>query len=133
MSTGAGSQEEDEEEEKEEKRNDGRVLDTYKLLEAFSCQVWSFSVLMGLIQVTPGGVELRQGRSLEVRGSLELQNGGLTALEDAWDDFQVEAFSCQVWSFLCFWGVSRWLLQVSSCVSGGPRKSGEAQSARTVA
>ena len=31
-----------------------------------------------------------------VEGSLELQNGGLRALDD---DFQVEAFVCQVWSF----------------------------------
>ena len=44
-------------------------------------------------------MELRPWRSLEVRGSPELQNGGLRALEEAWGDFLVEAFSCQVWSF----------------------------------
>ena len=49
------------------------------LLEAFSCQVWSFSVLLGRLQVVPGGVALRPRRSLEVRGSPELQNGGLRA------------------------------------------------------
>ena len=47
------------------------------LIEAFFCHVWSFSVLLGHLQVAPGGVELRPRRSLEVRGSLELQNGGL--------------------------------------------------------
>ena len=40
---------------------------------------WVFGV-----QVTPEGVELRPRRSQEVGGSLELQNGGLKALEEAW-------------------------------------------------
>ena len=40
---------------------------------------WVFGV-----QVAPEGVELRPRRSQEVRGSLELQNGGLRALEEAW-------------------------------------------------
>ena len=57
------------------------------LIEAFSCQVWSFSVFLKRVQVAPGGVELRPRRSLEVRGSPELQNGGLRALEEAWDEF----------------------------------------------
>ena len=56
-------------------------------------------MLLGRLQVAPGGVELRPRRSLEVRGSPELQNGGLRALEEVWGDFLVEAFSCQVWSF----------------------------------
>ena len=68
-------------------------------LEAFSCQVWSFSVLLGRLLVAPGGVELRPWRSEEVRGSPELQNGGLRALEEAWDDVLIEADSCQVWLF----------------------------------
>ena len=63
--------------------NSGRGLDDDFLLEAFSCQVWSFSVLLGRVQAVPGGVELRPRRSLEVRGSLKLQNGGLRALEEA--------------------------------------------------
>ena len=58
----------------------------------------SSSVPLGRLQVGPGGVELLPRRSLEVRGSPELQNGGLRALEDAWDDFLLEAFSCQVCS-----------------------------------
>jgi len=74
------------------------------LLEAFSCQVWSFSVLLGRFQMVPGGVELRPRRSLEVRGSPELQNADLRALEEALDDFLLEAFSCQVWSFSVFLG-----------------------------
>ena len=64
------------------------------LLEAFFFQFWSFSVLLGRLQVAPGGVELRPRRSLEVRGSLELQNGGLRALGEAWDDFLIEAACC---------------------------------------
>ena len=60
----------------------GRGLDDDFL--AFSCQVWSFSVLLGRLQVAPGGVELRPTKSQEVRGSPELQNGGLRALEKAW-------------------------------------------------
>ena len=64
-----------------------------------SCQVWSFSVLLGRVPVVPGGVEVRPRRSLEVRGSPELQNGALRALEKLFDDFLLEAFSCQVWSF----------------------------------
>ena len=56
--------------------------------------IWSFR-----LQVAPGGVELRPRRSQEVRGSPELQNGGLRVLEEAWDDFLLEALSCQVCSF----------------------------------
>ena len=45
-----------------------------------------------------GGVELCPRRPQEVKGSPELQNGGLRPLEDAWDDFLLEVFLCQVWS-----------------------------------
>ena len=41
----------------------------------------------------------RPWKSLEVRGSLELQNGCLRALKEAWDDFLLEAIPCQVWLF----------------------------------
>ena len=54
------------------------------LLEAFSCQVWSFSVLLGRLWVGPGDVDRRPWSTQEVRGSHELQNGGLRALEEAW-------------------------------------------------
>ena len=54
------------------------------------------------------GVELRPRRSQEVRGSPELQNGGLRALEEAWGEFLVEAFPVKSCRFLCFWGVSWW-------------------------
>ena len=43
-----------------------------------------FLVLSFRLQVAPGSVELRPGRSQEVRGSPQLQNGGLRALEEAW-------------------------------------------------
>jgi hypothetical protein len=62
----------------------GRGLDDDFQVEAFFCQVWPFSVLLGRLQVNPGGVELRPRRSQEVRGSPELQNGGLRALGEAW-------------------------------------------------
>ena len=61
------------------------------LYELFFCQVWSFSVLLVRLHVAPGDVELRLRRSLELRGSPELQNGGLRALEEAWDHFLIEA------------------------------------------
>ena len=35
-----------------------------------------------------------------MEGSLELQNGGLRALEEAWNDFLIEAFSVKSRSFL---------------------------------
>ena len=38
------------------------------------------------VQEGPGGVELRPWRSQEVQRSPELQNGGLRAVEEAWDD-----------------------------------------------
>ena len=46
------------------------------------------------VSVAPGGVKLRLRRSQEVIGSPELQNGGLRALEEAWDDLLIDAFSC---------------------------------------
>ena len=39
-----------------------------------------------LVVLCPGASELRPWRSQEVKGSPELQNGGLRALEEAWDD-----------------------------------------------
>ena len=33
--------------------------------------------------------------------SLELENGGLRALEEAWNDFLIEAFSVKSGRFLC--------------------------------
>jgi hypothetical protein len=45
------------------------------LLEAFSCQVWSLSVLLERLQASPG--------------SPELQNGGLIALGEACDEFLI--------------------------------------------
>ena len=79
-------------------------------------------MLLGRLRLVPEGVELRPWRSLQVRGSPELQNGRLRALEEAWDDFLLKAFSCQVWLF----SVSLGRLQV---VPGGvevrPRRSQE--------
>ena len=108
-----------------------------------------------------GGVKLRPRRSLEVRGSPELQNGGLRALGKAsmttipghpWmQGFPItrpafgsisvrpamvlcSPFRSQIVRFCVLVDfVSRWLQEVSSCVQGGFRRSGEVQSSRTVA
>ena len=94
------------------------------LLEAFSCQVCLFSVVLGRLKLVPEGVELRPWRSLEVRGSPELQNGGLRALEEAWTTTSSSRhFPVKSSRFLCFWGVSECFQEVSSCVSGGLMKS----------
>ena len=92
------------------------------LVEAFCWQVWSFSVLLRRLQVAPGCVQLRPWRSLEVRGSPELQNGGLRALEEAWDDSCLRHVAVKLGRFLCSWGVSGWLQEASSCIPGGPRR-----------
>ena len=36
-----------------------------------------------------------------MEGSLELQNGGLRALEEAWNEFLIEAFLVKSGHFLC--------------------------------
>ena len=55
--------------------------------------MWSFSVCLGRVLVAAGGVEQRPWRSQNLGGSPELQNGGLRALEEAWDDFLLEALT----------------------------------------
>ena len=67
---------------------------------------------LALLQVAPGGVELRPRKSYELRGSPEPQNGGLGALEEAWDDFLIEAVSCQVCLFSVLLGRVCWLVCV---------------------
>ena len=104
----------------------GRGLGDDFLLEAFSRQVWSFSVLLGRVQVAPGGHELRPRRSLEVRGSPRLQNGGLRALERPWvTTFCLRHFPVKCRRFLCFGGASRWLQEMTSCVPGVPGGQGK--------
>jgi hypothetical protein len=77
----------------------GRGADDDFLIEAFSCQVWSLSVLLGRLQVTSGG----RAASWEVPGAL-----GKPTAPEWWpessgrsldDNVQVEAFFCQVWLF----------------------------------
>ena len=54
------------------------------------------------IQVAPEGVGLRPRRSQEVRGSLDPQNGGLRALEEAWmTTFRLRHLSVKSGRFLC--------------------------------
>ena len=60
---------------------DGRVLD------ASGYDFRDFSILC------PGSSQLLPCTSRDVKGSLQAQNGGLRALEEAWDDFLLEVFS----------------------------------------
>ena len=83
--------------------------------------------------VAPGGVELRPRRSQEVKGRPELQNGGLRALEEAWDDFLLEAFSCQVCSFSVVLGRLKLVPEGVELRPWRSWRSGGAQSSRTVA
>ena len=53
--------------------------------------------------MAPQGVKLRLRRSQEVRRSLELQNGGLRALKEAWmRNFSLRHFPVKSGRFLCF-------------------------------
>ena len=55
--------------------------------------------------MAPGAVELHLRRSQEVRGSLQPQNGGLRALEEAWmATFGLRHFPVKSGVFLCFFG-----------------------------
>ena len=58
------------------------VNENFNILDIFS--YWKYAHGVSGIFLAPEGVELRPRRSQEVRGSPELQNGGLRALEDAW-------------------------------------------------
>ena len=52
------------------------------------------------VQVAQGGGKLGPRRTQDLKGSPELQNGGLRALEDAWMTISpIQTFSCQVWWF----------------------------------
>ena len=48
-------------------------------------------LLGDLVVSSPGGSRRCRAASKEVPGGPELQNGGLRALEEAWDDFLLEA------------------------------------------
>ena len=89
---------------------------TISRLRHFSVKFGRFLCFRG-VQVDPGGVKLGLWRSKELRGSPELQKGGLRALEEAWMTtfIQVEALlesldgrvldtSGQVWSFSALLG-----------------------------
>jgi len=76
-------------------------------------------------------VELRPRRPQELRGSLELLNGGLRALEEAWmTTFRLRHFLSSLVVVCPSFGASRWLQGLSSCFQGGFGRSGEAQSSR---
>ena len=72
------------------------------------------------VQVAPRGVELGPRRSQELKGSPELQNGGLRASEDAWMTIsRLRHFSVKSGRFLCFGGVQ----VAQGVVEPGPRRS----------
>jgi hypothetical protein len=50
------------------RESSGRGLDDDFLIEAFSCQVWSFSVLLGRLQVVPGGCRAASWEVSEAQG-----------------------------------------------------------------
>ena len=50
---------------------------------------------------TPRALERWPESSRTMEGSLELQNSDLRALEEAWNDFEIEAFSVKSGRFLC--------------------------------
>ena len=80
----------------------GRSLDD-NFAEALSCQVWSSCVRLGRLEVAQGDVKLRPRSSQEVRGSPELQNGGLRALEVSWmKTSRMRHFSVKFGCFLGF-------------------------------
>ena len=84
--------------------------------------IWSLP-----LQVAPVGVKLRPRRSQEVRGSLELQNGGLRALEEAWmTTFRLRHFLLSLVVVCASFGASRWLQEVSSYAQGDLRSLGKA-------
>ena len=77
------------------------------LLEAFSCQGCSFSVLLGRLRLVREGLELCLCRSLEVGGSPESQNGGLRVLEEVLGWFLLDVFFCQSLLVFCVSGSSQ--------------------------
>jgi len=111
----------------------GRGIGNDFLIETFFCHGWSFSCS----GASPGGSRRCRAASKEVSGGQ-----GKSRAPEWWpessrrgvdDDIQVEAFFCQVCRCLLFWGVSSSLQEVSSCLRGGLRSPGKAQSSRMVA
>jgi len=99
----------------------------------FSVKCGSFLCVYGVSWGGAGGIQLLSRRSQEVRGSPKLQNGGLRALEEAWmTTFCLRRFPVKCGCFLCVW-VFWWVQEVSSCVQGGYRRSGEVQRSTTAA
>ena len=84
-------------------------------------------LLVGRLQVAPGRAELRPRRSQEVKRSLELQNGGLRALEETWMmTFRLRHFPVKSGRFCALVGVhrtGRGKYPRSSAVLGGVGKA----------
>ena len=89
----------------------GRSLDDDFQVEAFPVKSGRFRCLFGRLQGWLREVWQGQGQSIEVQGSLELQNGGLRALEEAWmTTSSLRYFSVKSGCFLCIFGrVQGWL------------------------
>ena len=63
-------------------------MTTFSLMH-FAAKSVCFFVLLGRVSLVLEGVELFTWRIFGVRESSELQNGGLRALEEVWDDLFV--------------------------------------------
>ena len=87
-----------------------RGLDDDFLVEAFPVKSGRFRCLFerlhGCLRTWQG-----QRQSMEVQGSLDLQNGGPRTLEESWmTTFRLRHFSVKSGRFLClFWRVQGWL------------------------
>jgi len=79
------------------------------------------------LQVAPGGVKLSPRRSQEVRGSLQLQNCGLRALEEVWMmTFRLRHFLSSLVVFGVLWaraGLAEEGLASSRATSGAVGKA----------
>ena len=62
-----------------------------------------------------------------MEGSLELQNGGLRALEEAWNEFLIEAFVVKSGHFLCSEASSDGSRRVELCPRMFPGVQGKAR------
>ena len=75
----------------------GRGLDDDFLIKAFSCQVWSFAVLLGHLQVVPGGCRAASndvpGGEGKPRAPERVPESSGRGLDD---DFLIKAFSCKM-------------------------------------
>ncbi len=85
-----------------------RSLDDDFLVEAFPVKSGRFRCLFERLQGCLRRVWQGQGQSMEVQGSLELQNGGLRTLEEGWmRTLWLRHFLSSLVVFCAFFGTCR--------------------------